>query len=120
MFRAFFNLRSTVLIAALGAGMTGSAFAQPYSGNPYAFERWQAAWDNDRYDRRHIILATVTGFEPYRLQVRRHDGVIQTVDLKNGTVIRPTGATPQPGQRVALVGYYSHGTFIANRLVLHD
>jgi hypothetical protein len=40
------------------------------------------------------------------------------IDLKNGTVILPTGATPAPSQRVAIVGYYSHGTFIANRVLL--
>ena len=37
----------------------------------------------------------------------------------HGTVIFPTGATPTMGERVALVGYYSSGTFIANRVILH-
>jgi hypothetical protein len=52
------------------------------------------------------------------LTVARRNGDVQTVDLKNGTVIYPTGATPTTGERVALVGYYSNGTFIANGLVL--
>jgi hypothetical protein len=42
-----------------------------------------------------------------------------TVDLKQGTTIRPTGSTPASGQRVAVFGYWSNGTFIADRVVLH-
>jgi hypothetical protein len=80
---------------------------------------WQPAWDRFEYDRHHVILGTVAAFAPYRLQIARRDGNIQMIDLKNGTVILPTGATPAQNQRVAIVGYYSHGTFIANRVVLH-
>ena len=83
-----------------------------------SYSVWQPTWDHDAYDRRHVILGRVVGFQPYRLQVERHDGVVQGVDLKNGTVILPTGATPMPGERIALVGYYSRGTFIVNRLVI--
>ena len=43
-----------------------------------------------------------------------------TIDLKNGTVILPTGATPTSTQHVAVIGYYSHGTFIANRVLLRN
>ena len=64
------------------------------------------------------MLGTVANFAPYRLTIQRRNGAQQTVDLKNGTVIYPTGATPTPGQRVALVGHYSSGTFIANRVIL--
>jgi len=42
------------------------------------------------------------------------------IDLKNGTVILPTGATPSPSQRVAVIGYYSKRTFIANRVILRN
>jgi hypothetical protein len=52
------------------------------------------------------------------LTVARRNGMVQTIDLKHGTVIYPTGATPTQGERVALVGYYSSGTFIANRVIL--
>ncbi len=81
---------------------------------------WQPAWDQFHYDRHHVILGTVANFAPYRLQVARRNGVVQNIDLKNGTVILPTGATPTATQRVAVVGYYSHGTFIANRVLLHN
>jgi hypothetical protein len=40
------------------------------------------------------------------------------IDLENGTVILPTGATPMPNERVAIIGYSSDGTFIANRLLI--
>jgi hypothetical protein len=82
------------------------------------YTTWQPAWDQYHYDKNHVMLGTVTGFSPYRLTIQRRNGVVQTVDLKNGTSIFPTGATPTQGERVALVGYWSNGTFIANRVVL--
>lgn len=84
-----------------------------------AYTTWQPGWDQHQYDRHHVILGHVSAFTAYRLTVTRHNGDVQTVDLKHGTVIFPTGTTPAPGMRVALVGYYSNGTFIANRVILH-
>jgi hypothetical protein len=84
------------------------------------YQTWQPGWDAYRFDHHHVILGTVTRFAPYRLEVARRDGVLQQIDLKNGTVILPTGATPTATQRVAVVGYYSRGTFIANRVLLHN
>lgn len=114
------SLAAATLFA--GSAMTAiSASAQDYGpgyGVP-TYTTWQPDWDQQRYDRHHVILGTVTGFSPYRLTVMRRNGNVQTVDLKNGTVIYPTGATPTSGERVALVGYYSNGTFIANRVILH-
>ncbi|MBV8636764.1 MAG: hypothetical protein JO322_01645 [Candidatus Eremiobacteraeota bacterium] len=69
-------------------------------------------------DGRHEMAGVVTGFTPYRLTLQRGDGDVTTVDLKPGTVIRPTGATPVRGDRVALFGYYSNGTFVVNRVLL--
>lgn len=92
-----------------------------YGYGPYGepmYNTWQSDWNDNRYDRHHVVLGTVAGFTPYRLTVMRRNGYVETVDLKNGTVIRPRGATPSPGERVALVGYYSNGTFIANRVIL--
>ena len=83
------------------------------------YQTWQPAWDRFEADRRHVMLGTVSHFEPFRLQLARRDGVVQTIDLKNGTVILPTGATPMINERVAVVGYYSRGTFIANRVIIH-
>lgn len=80
---------------------------------------WQSAWDTGNYDRNHILLGTVGAFAPYRLTVLTAAGDSMTIDLKNGTVIRPDGSTPQSGQHVAIFGYWSNGTFIANRVVLH-
>ena len=87
---------------------------------PAGVQRLATAWDRYEYDRHHVILGVVGRFEPYRLQIERRDGVWQTIDLKDGTVILPTGATPQPSQRVAIVGYYSKGTFVANRVILRN
>jgi len=82
------------------------------------YATWQPDWDRDMYDTAHVMLGTVADFSPYRLTINRPDGLTETIDLKNGTIIHPTGTTPQRGMRVALVGYYSNGTFIANRVVL--
>ena len=119
------NFRSFLTLA-LGAAILGSsalpAAAQVvYTPNGVPiYYGWQLAWDRYEYDRHHVILGIVAGFEPYRLQVARRDGVVQTIDLKNGTVILPTGATPTATQRVAVTGYYSRGTFIANQVILRN
>jgi hypothetical protein len=83
------------------------------------YTTWQGGWDSGQYDKRHVILGTVADFKPFRLEVSRPDGPTQTIDLKQGTTILPTGMTPMPNQEVAVVGYYSNGTFIANRVILH-
>jgi hypothetical protein len=80
---------------------------------------WQSTWDTGNYDRNHILLGTVGSFAPYRLTVLTAAGDSLTIDLKNGTIIRPDGTTPQSGQHVAVFGYWSNGTFIANRVIVH-
>jgi len=112
LFRYLLTL--AVLAASIGANILPAAAQQAP-----AYQRWQASWDAYQYDHRHVILGTVASFEPFRLQVARRDGVVQMIDLKDGTVILPTGATPGANERVAVIGYYSKGTFIANRVILH-
>ncbi|MDB5095340.1 MAG: hypothetical protein JWO85_3441 [Candidatus Eremiobacteraeota bacterium] len=122
---------------ALGLGIfgAGSAIGAAQVSNPCApagpvaydtfdsaynsVDGWQSTWDTGNYDRNHILLGTVGSFAPYRLTMLTRQGDSMTVDLKNGTVIRPNGAKPAPGERVAVFGYWSNGTFIANRVVLH-
>jgi hypothetical protein len=81
-------------------------------------DAWQTAWDSGNYDRAHIMLGTVGKFAKDRLTIANAQGDTTVVDLKEGTVIRPTGSTPTAGQRVAVFGYWSNGTFIANRVIL--
>jgi len=122
---------------ALGLGIfgAGGAIVSAQATNPCApsgagawntvdpeyntIDGWQTAWDTGNYDRNHILLGTVGSFSPYRLTMLNPHGDSMTIDLKNGTIIRPNGSTPAAGQRVAVFGYWSNGTFIANRLVLH-
>jgi ABC-type nitrate/sulfonate/bicarbonate transport system substrate-binding protein len=123
------NIRFTALALLLAAGIA-SAASQPARAdevtvivgphNVPVYEHWQPAWDREEFDRHHVILGTVTNFQPFRLQVARHDGAVQMIDLKDGTVILPTGTTPMVNERVAIVGYYSHGTFIANRVLVRS
>jgi hypothetical protein len=84
------------------------------------YQSWMTDWDNGQYDHSHVILGTVADFKPFRLTVSRPDGPTQTIDLKQGTTILPSGMTPMLNQRVAVVGYYSNGTFVANRVILHQ
>jgi hypothetical protein len=123
------NLRLGFLALLFACGIAGSALA-PASAQSFtvvvdphgapAYEHWQREWDHEQYDRHHVILGTVADFQPYRLQIARRDGHMQMIDLKNGTVILPTGTTPMLNERVAIVGYYSHGTFIANRVLIRS
>jgi hypothetical protein len=117
------NIRHLLLGLALASSAVVAASlpasAQIVTGRQ-SYATWQPGWDNNQYDRRHVILGTVADFQPFRLQVARRDGTVQMIDLKNGTVILPTGETPATNERVAIVGYYSHGTFVANRVILHD
>jgi hypothetical protein len=107
------------LVAGLAVAAPATVSAQVY-GRAYGpvYTRWQPGWNRFDYDRRHVILGDVVSFRPYRVTLRRRNGEFQTIDLKNGTVIHPTGATPQHGDRIAVYGYYSNGTFIANGVVL--
>jgi hypothetical protein len=122
---------------ALGLGIFGasSAIVGAQATNPCApsgagawntvdpeyntIDGWQSAWDTGNYDRNHILLGTVGSFAAFRLTMLDAQGDTLKIDLKQGTVIRPTGTTPTAGQRVAVFGYWSNGTFIANRVVLH-
>jgi hypothetical protein len=115
------SIRAITLISALamagGVELAALPAAAQYDQVP-PFTTWQPGWDSYQYDHRHVMLGTVDSFAPYRLTLTRRNGVTQTIDLKRGTAILPVGATPTAGERVAIVGYYSNGTFIANRVIL--
>ena len=117
------SLRSTALALLVASGFAGlivaPASAQMAPSYSPQYREWQPAWDRYEFDRAHVILGTVTHFEPFRLQLARQNGTVQLIDLKNGTVILPTGATPMVNERIAVTGYYSRGTFIANRVIIH-
>jgi hypothetical protein len=115
----FYAAMTSLAAAVLILGGAVRALPAAAQNDVPSYTTWQPAWDQHQYDRHHVILGHVSAFSPYRLTVMRRNGDVQTVDLKHGTIIYPTGATPTPGQRVALVGYYSNGTFIANRVILH-
>lgn len=110
-------LSTAAAMLIMGGALTAVPASAQYDQVP-TYTTWQPGWDQYHYDRHHVMLGHVSAFSPYRLTIARRNGVVQTIDLKNGTVILPTGATPQPGERVALVGYYSNGTFIANRVII--
>lgn len=103
----------------MAIAMAAPALAQECgaAGVP-SYTTWQTTWNTWQYDPNHVILGTVGNFTPYRLTVLNQHGDSQVVDLKPGTAIFPTGQTPSAGEHVAIVGYWSQGTFIANRVIL--
>jgi len=111
-------LSTAAAMLIMGSALTALPAAAQYDDQVPPYTTWQPGWDQYQYDRHHVMLGRVSAFSPYRLTIARRNGNVETVDLKHGTVILPTGATPQPGERVALVGYYSNGTFIANRVII--
>jgi hypothetical protein len=115
------NLRSFIALGVLTAAMGVNAVpASAQANNVPGYRQWQPAWDQGQFDRNHVIIGTVSNFQPFRLQIARPNGTVQTIDLKNGTRIFPRGQTPSTNQRVAVTGYYSNGTFIADRVILRD
>ena len=118
--RSLFTLG--LFAAALGSSTLPATAQMTYGSMNDApgFRHWQPEWDQGQFNRKHVILGTVSNFQPFRLQVTRRNGTVQMIDLKRGTRILPTGETPSKNERVAVTGYYSNGTFIADRVVLHD
>ena len=115
------KLRSFLTLGVLTAAMGMNAVpASAQMNAPPSYRQWQPGWDHGQFDRNHVIIGTVSNFQPFRLQVARQNGTVQTIDLKNGTRIFPRGETPSTNQRVAVTGYYSNGTFIADRVILRD
>jgi hypothetical protein len=110
---AVFAATATAAIAQ-HAGPGDNTFDPRYN----TYDHWSPAWNNGNYDRRHVLIGTVASFQPYRLLLSRANGETVQIDLKNGTVIRPEGTNLASGERVAVMGYWSKGTFIANRVIL--
>jgi hypothetical protein len=75
------------------------------------------SYDHERYSRAYDLQGVVTFSEPYHMRVRIHDD-IYAVTLHDGTIIKPTGITLTPTMVVHVAGYWSDGTFIANRIIV--
>ncbi len=112
------SLALAAIIAPISTAAPVAAQTWPDGTPMTTYTSWQSQWDGNDFDKQHVVLGSVSNFTPYRLTIARADGQQQTIDLKNGTLIYPKGATPTQGERAALVGYYSNGTFIANRVIL--
>jgi hypothetical protein len=110
---AIFAATGTAAIAQ-DAGPGDNTFDPRYN----TYDHWSPAWNDGNYDHNHVLIGTVASFQPYRLLLSHANGQTIQIDLKNGTVIRPEGTNLAPGERVAVTGYWSKGTFIANRVIL--
>ena len=72
---------------------------------------------DERFTGTYDLQGVVAFSEPYHMSVRVHDDVY-AVSLHDGTIIKPTGITLTPTMVVHVAGYWSGGTFIANRIVV--
>lgn len=121
------KLFAVALFLSLAAGMAASANAAEaifiYRYRPAPVVVYQPApvvvsYDSDdRFARAYDIQGVVTSSVPYHMNVRIHDQ-IYSVSLHDGTIIKPTGITLEPTMIVNVAGYWSGGTFVANRIVV--
>jgi hypothetical protein len=66
----------------------------------------------------HELRGVVTSFYRFEMSVSSPRGQNVPVQLHQGTVIAPVGASLQPGMRVVIHGYWNNGVFFANRIVV--
>jgi hypothetical protein len=111
------HLRSALALA-IAAGTLSFAAATLPAGAQMTTYGPAPTWAAPYYDTTsHVLTGTIVAAAPYRITVRvgeRRRGL--PIDLKNGTVINPVGTRLAPGQSVRIRGYWSQGTFIANRV----
>jgi hypothetical protein len=69
------------------------------------------------YVGRFDVNGRVVEFHRFSMTLRA-EGRDIPVDLHQGTIIRPTGLSLQPGMFVSVNGYWNDGQFHANRIVL--
>jgi hypothetical protein len=62
----------------------------------------------------HGRIASIDG--KYNITVRDDRGVVDRVQLHQGTIINPTGLTLEPGMRVKILGYNAGNVFEANEI----
>ena len=72
---------------------------------------------DDRFAGGYALQGVVTYSAPFHMTVRVRDDSY-AVDLRQGTVIKPVGITLTPSMVVNVAGYWSGGTFVANRIVV--
>jgi hypothetical protein len=72
-------------------------------------------FDRDRDDREHRLTGRVISFRPWNLQLDNGPHIF----LHPGTVIRPTGMTPENGMFVRVIGHRTRDdNFAADEIVL--
>ena len=72
---------------------------------------------DERFSRAYDVQGVVTSSVPYHITLHIRDG-FYPIALHDGTIIRPTGITLSPSMVVHVDGYWSGGTFIANKIVV--
>ncbi|GAC1577453.1 MAG: hypothetical protein NVS3B7_10750 [Candidatus Elarobacter sp.] len=74
---------------------------------------WYNGADNGNRNRGDVLLGSVSSFSPYNLYLSNGTHV----QLHNGTIINPTGATLTRGERVRVIGHWNNdGTYSATRI----
>ena len=108
--RVFAPLTALLLAAGSLAATVAPAAAQAY---PYSYSYPSARAPQGSHDLRGVVA----GFGGYSMTLNIRRGSVP-VQLHRGTIIEPIGTTLQPGMRVNVHGYWSNGTFVANRIAV--
>jgi hypothetical protein len=85
-------------------------------GRGYGYGNYGRGYGNNAYGRGGgQVGGVVSSFSPFNLYLQNGTHV----ELHQGTVINPTGATPQPGQRAQVFGHWNNdGSFAADQINL--
>jgi|ERR1700694_251642 len=124
MSRKFFAL---VLFLSLVASLAAQAkaddriFIYRYRPAPVYIYRpvpAEVSYDPDaRFAGAYAMQGVVTASVPYHMNIRIHDE-LYSVNLHDGTIIKPRGITLQPNMVVNVAGYWSGASFVANRIIV--
>jgi hypothetical protein len=104
----------TLITSALVGGTSLIAATTPVSAQTY----YPAPPPPPVAARGHELRGVVTSFYRFEMSVNSPRGENVPVQLHQGTVIAPVGASLQPGMRVVIHGYWNNGVFFANRIVV--
>jgi hypothetical protein len=99
------------VIALAAAAVPAGTFAQPTTSGAPSYARPSYGKGDE------MISGRIASFDgAYALQVRDDRGFIDNVQLRQGTVINPTGIRLAPGMSVTIYGVNRGATFAANEI----
>jgi len=106
-------LKKLLAAPLLGAALLSGAGALATTAAPAAAQYLPPAYYGVH---QNAIQGVVTYFSAFNMTVVAPNGASVPVQLHQGTIIAPLGATIVPGMHVIVRGYWGNGVFFANRI----